>query len=178
MNRDLTKMMDSQRLAVLHKSNEPLKWMAKVTVKKYHGTEAEGNLEVDPYEIVEREGNLAVTVGMTAILNLLTAEAAPTAFSNANGYIAVGSNATAANVGDTTLGTELDRQGMDGIFPTVSGAECTWQSVFNTGASDGDWREWGLFNAAAAGTMLNHKIVSLGTKSGGTWTLAVTITLS
>lgn len=175
---DIMKFEDAAKLNVLQHSNQNVNWNVETTVCKYHGRAEDGNLEAEPYETKVVKGNLATTIGIVALLNLLTAEAAPTAFSNANGYIAVGSNATAATIGDTTLGTELDRQGMDGVFPTVASNVCTWQSVFSTGDSDGVWAEWGIFNAAAAGTMLNHKIDSLGTKSGGTWTLTVTLTLS
>ena len=169
---------DEAQLGVGHTGFIPLNWNIKATVDKFHGTEREGNLEAVPYETIEREGNILVTVGITAMLNLLSAEASPTAFSNADGYIAVGSNATAAAIGDTTLGTELDRQGMDGVFPTVASNVCTWKSVFATGDSDGAWEEWGILNAAAAGTLLNHKITSFGTKSGGTWTFTVTLTIT
>jgi len=178
MRKDKLTLRDAASLSVGADDHQPVTWKAKITVRKYHGRAEDGNLEAKPYEVLERDGNLATTAGMTAVLNLLSAEASPDAFSNANAYIAVGSDNTAANIADTTLTTELDRQGMDGVFPTVSGAVCTWQSVFSTAGSDGAWEEWGIFNAAAAGTMLNHKITSLGTKAGGTWTFTVTVTLS
>ena len=159
-------------------NHDSFKWNCTWKLEKFKGRAQDGNLEPKPYETIDGKGNIAVTVGITALLNLLTAEAAPTAFSNANGYIAVGSNAAAPAIGNTTLGTELDRQPMDGVFPTVVDNVCTWKSVFSTGASDGAWEEWGIFNAAAAGTMLNHASPTLGSKLGGTWNLTVTITVT
>ena len=41
------------------------------------------------------------------------------------------------------------------------------------------WNEWAIFNAAAAGTMLNRKVEAVGTKPAGElWTLEVGIVIS
>jgi hypothetical protein len=160
-----------------HETRDKVFWHAHSKVEKYHGV---GDArEAEPYEVVEADGNILVNAGITAILNLMTAEAAPTAFSEANGYIGVGSGtANPTDPTQTDLTTPILRVVMEAGYPIVSGSVATFRSVFSTAGSDGVWAEWGIFNAAAAGTMLNRKVTALGTKAGGTWTLTVTITLS
>ena len=41
------------------------------------------------------------------------------------------------------------------------------------------WAEWGVFNAASGGTMMNRKVDANGTKaSGQTWQFTVTMTFN
>ena len=55
----------------------------------------------------------------------------------------------------------------------------TWRATFGTSDANWAWQEWGVFNAAAAGTMLNRKVTSLGTKtSAATWQLTVSVTVA
>jgi hypothetical protein len=67
---------------------------------------------------------------------------------------------------------------MDATYPQVSTNVITFRSTFATGDANFAWQEWGVFNASSAGTMLNRKVESLGTKtSAQTWQFTVTITL-
>lgn len=53
-----------------------------------------------------------------------------------------------------------------------------WQSTFSTSQANFAWNEWGIFNASAAGTMLNRKTFSGGTKtSAASWQFKVAIAL-
>jgi hypothetical protein len=169
-------------------SHEPLisshkNWHVLTTVEKYHEdlsllTEEERSL-LTPYESRSVEGNLLVTAGITALLTLLIGGGG-TAFNNANAHLGVGDSATAAAIGQTDLqaATNKLRKAMDATYPSVATNVLTARSTFATGDANWVWNEWGLFNAAAAGTMLNRKVESLGTKTTGSWVLTVTITIT
>ena len=93
----------------------------------------------------------------------------------------MGDSTTAAAVGQTDLqaATNKLRKAMDAGFPWVWEGTVTWQATFGTSDANWAWQEWGVFNAAAAGTMLNRKVTSLGTKtSAATWQLTVTVTIA
>lgn len=133
---------------------------------------------IEPYAIEEIEGNLLVTAGLNAMLTLLIGGGG-TAFNNANANLGVGDSATAAAIGQTDLqaGANKTRAVMVATYPTTPASGATsFRSDF-TGANYA-WQEWGIFNAAAAGTMLNRKVESLGTKASGTWTLTATVTIT
>jgi hypothetical protein len=133
--------------------------------------------EIEPYEVGDVEGNILVTAGITALLNLLIA-AGGTSFNNANANLGVGDSATAAAIGQTDLQAASNkvRAAMVATYPQVATNTVTFRSDFT--AANFVWNEWATFNAAAAGTMLNRKVESLGTKASGTWTLTVTITIT
>ena len=135
------------------------------------------NHEIEPYEVRDVEGNLLVTAGLTAMLNLLIG-AGGTAFNNANANLGTGDSSTAAAIGQTDLVAATNKGRAAWWRPTrqVATNTVTFRSDF-TGANWA-WQEWATFNAAAAGTMLNRKVEPLGTKASGTWTLTVTITIT
>lgn len=104
-----------------------------------------------------------------------------TAFNNANAYIGVGDSTTAfaATQTDLQAATNKLRKAMDATYPTVAANVITFRSTFATGDANFAWNEWGVFNAASGGTMLNRKVESLGTKtSAQTWQFTVQITLA
>lgn len=136
--------------------------------------------KVDPFEILEREGNILVTAGITVLLNLLIG-AGGTVFSNANAYLGVGDSSAAAAVGQTDLQASSNklRVAMNSTYPIVSSPTINFQSTFGSAQANYVWSEVATFNAATAGTMLNRVVQALGTKSSGsTWTLTETITWS
>ena len=102
-----------------------------------------------------------------------------TSFDNTNARIAVGSSTTAFAKAQTALVTELGRKAMDATYPTTAGSVLTFRSTFATGDANGAWNEWGVLNAAAAGTLLNRVQEALGTKtSAQTWQFTVTLTVT
>jgi hypothetical protein len=103
-----------------------------------------------------------------------------TPFNSSNARIGVGDGTTAFNASQTDLqGTNKVRKAMDSGYPTRSGTTMTFQSTFTGSEANFAWNEWGVFNAATGGVMLNRKVESLGTKaSGSTWVLQVQITLT
>ena len=113
------------------------------------------------------------------VANILGNAATP--FNNANAHIGVGDSATAHAVtqADLVATTNKLRKAMDGGFPTVSGNVLTYRSTFGTADANFAWNEWGVFNAATGGSMLNRKVESLGTKPNTqTWQFTVTLTIS
>lgn len=103
-----------------------------------------------------------------------------TAFNNANAYIGVGDSATAFAATQTDLSAAANklRKAMDATYPQVAGNVQTYRSTFGTSEANFTWAEWAVFNASAAGTMLNRKVEALGTKtSAQSWQLTVTVTI-
>lgn len=104
-----------------------------------------------------------------------------TAFNNANTRIGVGDSAAAFAQAQTDLQAASNkfRQGMEATYPILAANVITLRSLFATGSANFAWNEWGVFNAAAAGTMLSRKVESLGTKtSAQSWQLTVTLTVT
>jgi hypothetical protein len=133
-----------------------------------------------PFEVLERDGNALVNAGINLLWNLVCA-AGGTAFNNANAHLGVGDSSTATTAGMTDLqaATNKLRKAMNGGFPTSgTNQKATWQASFSGAEANYAWNEWAMFNASSAGTMLNRKVESLGTKAAGTWTLTVDVSLS
>jgi hypothetical protein len=159
------------------------RWQADWHVAKYAGDVSVDQIDadlVDPFESIDLPGNILVTAGITLMLNLLIG-AGGTVFSNANAYLGAGDSSTAAAIGQTDLqaATNKLRKAMDSTYPQVATNVLTARSTFATTDANYAWEEVALFNAAAAGTMLNRKVGSLGTKtSAATWVLTLTVTIS
>ena len=158
-------------------------WRARWSVEKRWGDDP----AVEPYEVLEREGNLLVYGGASALWDLLIGAGNVTAFNNSNAYIGVGDSNTAAAATQTDLQAASNkvRVGMEASYPshtdgTSDGSDdCVFRSVFGTGSANFDWEEWAVFNASTAGRMLNRKVETLGTKtSAAAWTFTVTLSLS
>lgn len=104
-----------------------------------------------------------------------------TFFNNANSHIGVGDSTTAFAASQTDLQAASNklRKAMDATYPQVAANVLTFRSTFATGDANFAWQEWAVFNASSAGTMLNRKVESLGTKtSAQSWQFTVTITLA
>jgi hypothetical protein len=170
-------------------SHDRANWAVEATVRKYAEdaaawladgrTIADFQRDCRPSEVRHVRGNMLVNAGIALLEDLLIG-AGGTVFSNANARLGVGDSATAAAAGQTDLqaATNKLRKAMDATFPSRSAQTLTFQASFTGAEANFAWNEWAIFNAAAAGTMLNRKAEALGTKSSGTWVLAVTITIS
>ena len=120
------------------------------------------------------------TVGRDYIAQALVGEAF-TAFNNANARIGVGDSTTAFAAAQTDLQAPANklRKAMDATYPQRAANVLTFRATFGTAEANFAWNEWGVFNAAAAGQMLNRKVEALGTKtSAQTWQLTVALTLN
>lgn len=116
--------------------------------------------------------NLVVTTGLEFIASRMK-DATDTAM----GYMAIGTGTTAAAAGDTTLGTELDRNALTST--TVTSNEIAYVASWAAGDGTGAITEAGLFNAASAGDMLARTVFSVVNKAANdTLSITWTITLS
>jgi len=173
-------------------THERPEWRVSVTLDKYEGDWtpeqiASGEAAAALYETIEREGNLLLIGGASALWQRLIGTAV-TAFDNTNAYIGVGDSTTAAADTQTDLqaATNKLRKAMDATYPqhtdstSAAGAKTiTYKSTFATDDANFAWQEWGVFNASTAGRMLNRKVESLGTKtSAATWAFTITISLA
>ena len=129
-----------------------------VTVTNEHG------------EVVEqRAANLVVTTGKNFTASRMVGVA-----SNVMSHMALGSNNTAAAVGDTALLGELGR-----VALTASSATnvVTYTATFGVGVATGGVQEAGIFNASSAGTMLCRVVFAIVNK-GANDTIAITWTVT
>jgi hypothetical protein len=162
-------------------SHDATRWHAHIRLEKRRDGEDE------PYEVIERDGNLLVTNGRNLLWKGLRGDAI-TAFSAANARLGVGDSSTAEAITQTDLqaATNKLRKAMDSGWPKVGTADglatdnlMQFQATFGTSEANCAWAEWGTFNAASGSTsMLNRKVEALGTKSSGSWTLTTTLTLT
>lgn len=96
-------------------------------------------------------------------------------FNAQHAHLGVGNGTQGFAPNQTDLqGTSKIRKPMDGGFPTRNGNILTFRATYGTSEANFDWREWGIFNAASGGQMLNRKVENLGTKtSTATWQFTV-----
>lgn len=116
------------------------------------------------------------TAGIRSIAQAITGQG--TFFNAANARLGVGSGNAAFAVGQNDLqgGNKL-RKSMDVGYPIVSAPTVAFKSTFGPNEANFAWHEWGVFNAASGGVMLNRVVESNGTKqSNQTWVLEVEIT--
>lgn len=144
---------------------------------------------VDFDRMVEFEGNNLLNAGITRLLNLLTSTGgvtlAASAYTNTTCRVGVGDSTTAFNATQTDLIASSNKyyQLMDATYPSVAAQTATFQATFTTGNANYAWQEWILDNGTANNTTgvapaLNRRVVSLGTKVSGSWSLQVTISIS
>lgn len=142
-------------------------------------SQVKAGADISPYETVVGDYNAMVDGGINALLLLLVGGGG-TAYNNANAYLGVGDSATAWGTAQTDLQAASNklRVAMKATYPQTGTKKQTFSSDFTTAQANWAWQEWAIFNAAAAGTMLNRKVESLGTKASGTWTLTVDFSLA
>jgi hypothetical protein len=133
----------------------------------------------NPFEESVIDGNVLLNEGITALLNLLIG-AAETAYSQANAFLGVGTDATAESAADTGLGAGPVYVACDAAYPQIAGQTVTWRAVFDGATGNQAWNEFTVANANSdAGDNLNRKTSAQGTKTAGqTWTLDLSITFS
>ena len=142
-----------------------------------------------PDEIVRGDRNVLCTAGITRMLSLLIG-AGGQAFTNTHARLGVGNGSTAATAADTDLaGASKLYHGMDATFPSIATNVVTFKASFADAEANWQWSEWaidcggagtGATNGVVVAPLLNRRVPSpnLGTKTGGIWTLTVTITVT
>ena len=150
---------------------------------------------LEPYEVIDREGNLLLYGGASCLWQCLigngttTAGQALTYFNNAQAAIGVGDSSTGAAATQTNLQAASNklRKAMDSTYPqhtdaTTSGAaSIIFRSTFGSSEANWAWQEWVVANSTTDGTgrCLNRKVESNGTKaSGASWQFTVTLSLA
>ena len=98
-------------------------------------------------------------------------------FDAANARLAVGNGRDAFDISQVDLqGTSTFRKGLDEGYPLVDPPKVTFKATFGPEDANFEWNEWGIFNAASEGVMLNRAVESNGTKQlNETWVLEVDI---
>jgi len=149
--------------------------LENVQIRVLRPLDASG-FEPQRFEIVDEitSHNLVTTVGKGAIAERM--KASPGAAGNPITHMGIGTNATAAAVGNTALGAEVDRNALDST--AVSGAVVTYVATFAAGDPSGTnaITEAGLFSASTSGNMwarVVHGSISKDTSLAlqYTWTL-------
>jgi len=167
------------------KKQEVANWLCRYRLSKYHqdiepyqGREDEFHRLFTPYEVIEGEGNCLLNTGIDEIWDLVTGASA-NHYDNTNARIGVGDSNTAANATQTDLqaATNKTYKGMESGYPTSTSQKATFKASFGSSEANYAWNEW-VVKHSTSGICLNRKVDSLGTKSTGTWTLEVEISLS
>ncbi len=164
---------------------ELAKWLCRFRLSKYHQDiepyrcrEEEFHRLFTPYEVIEGGVNCLLNTGIDEIWDLVTGASA-NHYDNAAAQIGVGDSSTAADPSQTDLqaATNKTYKGMEASYPTSTSQKVTFKSSFGASEANYAWNEW-VVKQSTSSICLNRKVESLGTKSGGTWTLEVSITLS
>jgi hypothetical protein len=167
--------------------------LAKLTdAEKLSALESNG---AEPYEVLDREGNLLMFGGASFLWEAAIGNGTATAgqtltyFNNAQAAIGVGDSVTAAagTQNDLQAASNKLRKAMDATYPThtdgtASGnATITFRSTFGLTDANYHWQEWIIANSATAGTgrALNRKVEDNGTKvSTAIWQFSIAVTLA
>jgi hypothetical protein len=131
-----------------------------------------------PYEVIEGEGNCLLNTGIDEMWDLITGDSSAH-FDNASAQLGVGDDDTAADATQTDLqaATNKTYKGMESGYPTSTSQKATFKASFGDSEANYTWNEW-VVKHGTSGKCLNRKVDALGTKTSGTWTLEVSITLS
>ena len=131
-----------------------------------------------PYAVIEGEGNCLLNTGIDEMWDLVTGDSA-NHFSNTKTTIGVGDSSTAASAtqADLQAATNKTYKGMEAGYPTSTSQKATFKASFGASEANYAWNEW-VVKQSDSSKCLNRKVDALGTKSSGTWTLEVSITLS
>lgn len=128
-------------------------------------TDSNGNV-VDSQHIK----NLIVDAGKELVANRLKDNTQA-----AIGWIAVGTDGTAAGAGQTALEAEVARAAVSSAVVTAN--SITYTATFGAGTGTGTLLEAGLFNDATVGTMLS-RTASINVVKGATDTLTIVWTIT
>ena len=170
-----------QELANWHMKARLSKYLEDITPYAKEGREAEFHKLFKPYEVIEIEDNCLLNTGIDEMWDLVTGvvSGATHIYDNAAAQIGVGDSVTAADATQTDLQAAANKtyKAMEAGYPTSATQKATFKSSFGSADANYAWQEW-VVKQATSLICLNRKVENLGTKSTGTWTLEVDITLS
>ena len=134
-----------------------------------------------PYEVCSDVQNIILDTGANEMLKLIGGISGAAAFSAANAKIYVGSDSTteAASQTGVIATTNKAYAGMDSGYPSVSGRTIVFRASFDDATANFAWNEAAITNGSGVSAIaMNRKVSALGTKTTGTWTLQLTISLT
>jgi hypothetical protein len=163
--------------------SEHVAWEVHWRVEKFKSKTMESVLAIgeQPYEVCSDVQNIILDTGANEMLKLIGGVSGATAFSAANAKIYVGSDSTAEAASQTGVIATVNKafSAMDSGYPTVSGRTIVFRASFDDSTANFAWNEAAITNGSGAGAIaMNRKVASLGTKTTGTWTLQLTISLT
>lgn len=181
---------------------ESFVWKVNWEINKYKADSIDIVKEqlIEPYEMIQREGNLLLHKGASAMWEYMVGNGTSSSgntlafFNNSNARIGVGTStatvlATQTDLQTGNLGTTNVYRAygtMETGYPAHTdgsnseNAQISFKSIFDGSQAIFDWNEWGILNGTAATSrVLNRKVDYVGTKQvGETWEFTINITLS
>lgn len=158
--------------------SEHSQWRVEWKVEKWFDT-ARKLAGFEPDEIAYAPQNIILDVGANEMLKLITGTGG-TQYSNSAAYIYVGDNNTAERANQTGVIATTNKAyaKMDSGYPTVDGRQMVFRSSFSDAQANFQWNEVCITNGTGVGSIaMNRKVANLGTKTTGTWTIQVTVSL-
>lgn len=187
--RDPSKMTDSDRsfLEKLYSQickslgiSEHSQWRVTWEVRKWMD-EAKRIAGLEPDEVCTETQNIILDAGANEMLKLITGTGG-TAFSAANTYLYVGSDSSpenAAQTGVLATGNNRAYAAVDSGYPSVTGRQMVYQATFGNNDANFAWNEASIVNGTGVNAVaMNRKVSSFGTKTQGSWSLRITVSLT
>lgn len=160
--------------------SEHSQWRVEWRVDKWFDT-ARKIAGFAPDETAVETQNIILDTGANEMLKLITGTGG-TAFSAANSYLYVGTDSTAENAAQTGIiatGNNRAYATLDAGYPTVTGRQMVYRASFGDDQANFAWNEASIANGIGTNAVsMNRKVSSLGTKTTGTWTLQISISLT
>ncbi len=160
--------------------SEHSQWRVEWRLEKWTET-ARKVAGFEPDEVMCDSQNIILDTGANEMLKLITGTGG-TAFSASNAYIYVGTSSTAENAsqgGILATGNNRAYAGMDVGYPVVNGRQMIYRASFGDSSANFAWNEASIVNGTGANAVaMNRKVSNMGTKSTGTWTLQITVSLT
>lgn len=160
--------------------SEHSQWRVEWKLEKWADT-ARKLAGFGPDEILVDTQNIVLDTGANEMLKLITGTGG-TSYSASNAYIYVGTNTTPENAsqsGVLATGSSRAFAVMDTGYPVVTGRQMIYRASFGDTSANFAWNEASIVNGTGANAVaMNRKVSNMGTKSSGTWTLQITVSLT
>lgn len=160
--------------------SEHSQWRVTWQLEKWADT-ARKLAGLEPDDILLDTQNIILDTGANEMLQLI-AGTGGTAYNATNAYIYVGTSNTPENASQSgILATGVNRAfaAMDTGYPVVTGRQAIYRASFGDTSANFAWNEAAIVNGTGANAVaMNRKVSEMGTKSTGTWTLQLTVSLT
>lgn len=160
--------------------SEHSQWRVTWEVRKWFD-EAKKLAGLEPDEVCVETQNIILDAGANEMLKLITGTGG-TAFSAANSYLYVGTDNSPENAAQTGIlatGNNRAFAAVDAGYPAVTGRQMVYQATFGTNDANFAWNEASIVNGTGVNAVsMNRKVSSFGTKTQGSWSLRITVSLT